>query len=106
MKPGTPLPWSVIDGQVFKVKNKGCDRIVAVFGEPMEEMVSQDCTNAAYAVHAANLYPELVVALELAQELTTTARQYFPKSMHNGDKFRLETTCAAIGTALAKCGEE
>jgi hypothetical protein len=41
-------------------------------------------------------------ALSLAANLVKTARQYFPKSMHNADKFALEQTAAAIGAALAK----
>lgn len=39
-------------------------------------------------------------ALRYAAELIPTARNYFPKSIHNGDRFRLENTCAAIGKAL------
>lgn len=68
MKPATELPWSVIDGQVFKPQADGCDPIVAIFGEPMDEMTNQDIRNARFAVHAANLYPELVKALEALME--------------------------------------
>ena len=109
MKPGTPLPWHgglQISGPqgtiIAKVQNASVayGRDYQCAHAPIEEYAQQ---NAVYIVHAANLYPELVAALELAQELTTTARRYFPKSMHNGDKFSLETTCAAIGTVLAKC---
>ncbi len=46
--------------------------------------------------------PELLEALKLAGELVSVARQHFPKSMHNSDKFQLEGTCVAIGAAIAK----
>jgi hypothetical protein len=46
--------------------------------------------------------PELLDALESALQLVEIARQYFPKSMRNSDKFNLENTCATIGTAIAK----
>ncbi len=45
---------------------------------------------------------ELLEALKLAGELVSVARQHFPKSMHNSDKFQLEGTCVAIGAAIAK----
>jgi hypothetical protein len=41
-------------------------------------------------------------ALSLAANLVKTERGYFPKSMHNADKFALEQTAAAIGAALQK----
>ncbi len=68
MKPATPTPWHVIDGQVFIPQDEGCDPVVAVFCEPMEDLTDQDIQNARYAVHAANLYPELVEACQLALE--------------------------------------
>ena len=50
--------------------------------------------------------PELLEALELAAKLIVTARQYFPKSMKNSDKFDLENTNAAIVKAVAKAKEQ
>jgi hypothetical protein len=44
--------------------------------------------------------PELYDALRQAAELVESARKYFPKSIHNADRFKLELTAAAIGTAL------
>jgi hypothetical protein len=38
-------------------------------------------------------------ALELMPALIVTARQYFPKSIRNADKFQLELACAALGKA-------
>ena len=48
--------------------------------------------------------PELLEACEQALELIKIARGYFPKSVHNQDKFQLESACAAIGTAIQKAG--
>ena len=44
--------------------------------------------------------PALWEACQMAAKLVETARQYFPKSIYNPDRFSLETTCAAIGKAL------
>jgi hypothetical protein len=46
--------------------------------------------------------PELLEALQYAQELLKSARQYFPKSMKNSDRFQLENTNAVVGKAIAK----
>ncbi len=43
---------------------------------------------------------ELLAACELAAKLIPTARQYFPKSIKNSDRFDLENTCATIGSAI------
>jgi hypothetical protein len=44
----------------------------------------------------------MLEALKYAAEIIKTARQYFPKSVRNSDRFQLENTCAAIGSAIAK----
>jgi hypothetical protein len=44
----------------------------------------------------------LLAALKSAAELVNTARQYFPKSIKNSDRFQLENTCASINKAIAK----
>lgn len=44
--------------------------------------------------------PELLEALKLAESLIRTARQYFPKSIKNNDKFELENTGATISKAI------
>lgn len=49
--------------------------------------------------------PEMFAALKEADEIVKTARQYFPKSIRNSDRFSLELTAAAIGKALHKVGE-
>jgi hypothetical protein len=44
--------------------------------------------------------PEMLQALEFSAELIKLAREYFPKSIKNRDKFTLENACATIGTAI------
>lgn len=50
----------------------------------------------------ADLVPELVAALESAAALVAMARNHFPKSVRNSDRFRLELVSAQIGTVLDK----
>lgn len=45
---------------------------------------------------------DLLVVLKEAAELLETARQYFPKSIRNADKFHLLNVCASINKAIAK----
>lgn len=58
--------------------------------------------NAAFICRAVNSYDTLVAALRDAEQLISVARRYFPGSIRNSDKFNLENTCAAIGSALHK----
>jgi len=46
--------------------------------------------------------PELLEACKTAEKLIRVARNYFPKSMQNSDRFDLENACAAICKAIAK----
>ena len=48
------------------------------------------------------LIGELVSALEFAAEFVRIARDYFPKSVRNSDRYRLENTAATIRSALHK----
>lgn len=45
---------------------------------------------------------EVLEALKIADNLVKIARQYFPKSIRNTDRFQLEAACATIKGALAK----
>ncbi len=58
----------------------------------------EDAANARLIAAA----PELLAALLLAVKLADVARNHFPKSMQNADKFTLENCCAAITKAIAK----
>ena len=46
--------------------------------------------------------PDLLLASKYALGTIRIARQYFPKSIKNSDKFTLENTCATLGSAIAK----
>ena len=46
--------------------------------------------------------PELLEALETISNLIPIARLYFPKSIHNSEKFHLELACAEVGKAISK----
>ena len=46
--------------------------------------------------------PDLLAALRECNIFMKIARQHFPKSIKDADRFALEQTCAAIGTAIAK----
>ena len=48
----------------------------------------------------------MLAALKRAEELIRTARRYFPKSIHNSDKWALELSCAEIGKAIAEAEEK
>ena len=50
--------------------------------------------------------PDMLEALQLAADILATARQYFPKSIKNNDKFALELACAAVGKAIANAKGE
>ena len=58
-------------------------------------------SNAAFIVKAVNAYQPMVDALKEAQKIISTARQYFPQSVQNADRFSLENTNATIGQAIA-----
>jgi hypothetical protein len=46
--------------------------------------------------------PYMYEALKEAYKLIELARQFFPKSIRNHNRFQLETTCATIGKTIAK----
>jgi hypothetical protein len=43
---------------------------------------------------------QMVEALEASASLIKTARQYFPTSIRHRDTWKLELTCATVGSAL------
>ncbi len=50
--------------------------------------------------------PDLYEALEYAAEIVKVARNYFPKSIRNSDRFNLENTNATITKALSRARGE
>jgi hypothetical protein len=73
--------------------------ICDVRGPGNEYSPSEEAEANARLIAAA---PDLLGALKTVEEFVRTARQYFPKSMHNSAKFDLENTCAAINAAISK----
>ena len=49
---------------------------------------------------------EMYEALGYAKQIISVARQYFPKSVNNNDRFQLENACAAINKALVNARGE
>lgn len=50
--------------------------------------------------------PTMLAALGAAKEIIITARQYFPKSVQNSDRFALELATATIMNAIHKAQGE
>lgn len=91
----TPGPWTFSPDDPSQVNIYGdTGRIVAV----VDNVDEHDEANARLITAA----PDLLQAARYALELISTARNYFPKSIQNRDKFQLENINAAIGTAIAK----
>lgn len=87
--------------------NDGDQKICTVTDLPWKENPVTGRRSSDFETEQANARliaaaPEMLEALEHAAKLIKTARQYFPKNMHNGDKFDLENTCACIGNVIAK----
>ena len=99
----TPGPWTTRMADCVYSDAKGrfiadCER--TPFDKRPAPPDEQDRVNAK----AIAAVPELLAALEEAQELIKTARQYFPKSIKNADSFKLELTSASVSKALTKAG--
>lgn len=99
----TPGPWQIDQyGHVYggtasidcPEAFKGAKRL------PPIASIGKDAKPLDWALLAAA--PDLLDALELAARLIKTARQYFPKSIQNGDRFDLENAAATVGKALDK----
>lgn len=94
----TPGPWEYdSDGHVYVEQYPDLDA-----AEPhitRVNMTRYDGEENARLIVAA---PDLLQAARYALELISTARNYFPKSIQNRDRFQLENINAAIGTAVAK----
>jgi len=66
LKPGTPLPWAMIDTSIVTT-----DTCVAVLEEKGEYVACREDrdANGRYIIAACNAYPDLVEALEFAELL-------------------------------------
>ena len=52
-------------------------------------------------IYCVNSHDALLEACKEANNLIEIARQYFPISIKNSDKFKLENVCATLSTAIA-----
>ena len=92
----TPGPWKIaLTGHVVTAADYS--RICHI--EPLPGMDSSEIAANARLIAAA---PDVLKALREAAEFMIIARQRFPKSVKNSDKFTLELTNAAIGSAIHK----
>ncbi len=107
----TPGPWywigdSLTHRQFDIYTPYGIDdrheHVCTVNNLPHDRLMSRPLDRANANARLIAAAPELLEALEMAQELIEASRQYFPKSIKHGDKFKLENTNATIGRALAK----
>lgn len=107
MEPATPLPWTIgptpadsgFDTEVFRGR-----RLVAGTGgysDGGEHTREDNVTNAAYVVHACNLYPELVATLKKC--ITSDSTLCFV-GQRNVQKHLLKIN-HTIQKQLAECGE-
>lgn len=88
MNPATPLPWQACNASIFTQEWLAVAKRIAATGTDKD---------AAYIVHAANLYPELVAALRDAERWLGVATIGNPAT---GPREAWER-CRSM---LAKCG--
>ena len=94
----TPSPWTatIYSGQYDQ------PLVMSDFG-PICRVISQDDRKHEVNARLIASAPELLEALKAAREVLLTARQYFPKSIKNSDRFALLNTLAnAVEPAIAK----
>ncbi len=111
----TPTPWKL--GEEANAWKEREILAQPLKSEPWHHITQpMKATDAAFIVRAVNqhdglvrenaamrlAHEEMLEALKEAQKIISTAREYFPKSIKNTDRFNLENTCACIGTAIAK----
>lgn len=90
----SPQPCYIYGGEF---STRVCDFIELPVLAP-DDVKQQQADNARLIATS----PELLAACKMAAKLILTARQYYPKSMHNNNKFDLENTNATIMAAIAK----
>ncbi len=90
--------WEWSTGDPHK-RNYG---VYSIEGGRIAEILNQNSANAQLIAAA----PDLLEACKEAFDLIDFARQYFPKSIKNNAKFKLENTCATIGKAIPKAEKE
>jgi len=98
MSKHTPGLWKVEETKAIGFRIQAGSKIICWERQEEYEGLPEGQANAALIAAA----PELLEACKYAAELVKVARQYFPKSIKNSDKFQLENVCATIGKAIHK----
>lgn len=93
-------PWIAEDDQSIYAADGDGRRLIAECHAGHKE---ERAANARLIAAA----PALLSALEAAKEVLETAKQYFPKSIKNGDRFSLLNVLAnAVNPAITKANQE
>lgn len=101
IKKHTPAPWTVGGQKILIDPRNGANVMTQVIETPLGEIELFDQTNEPdYNAILISNAPKMLQALEDCQRLIQIARQYFPKSVKNANKFTLENTCATVGKAI------
>lgn len=103
MQGHTPGPWDIRRDYYYPTRylltSKGSP-FASLEGWPYDGVTTEEEDAANRNLIAAA--PELLEACKTAEKLIRVARNYFPKSMQNSDRFDLENACATICKAIAK----
>jgi hypothetical protein len=109
----TSEPWTIYGddthifiGNMQSNDTRACDGIRMVCEVKQSDYELPDYAEAMANARLIVVLPELLAALKETQALLVIARQYFPKSIHNHDRFQLESASATLGTAIAKATTE
>lgn len=103
----TALPWAFKKVPVWAPTQPNGNIPVFEFSfAGGDEWMRTAKANTALIVKAINCHDDLLEACKVALDLVRVARDHFPKSMHDADKFKLENTCATIGKAIEKASAQ
>jgi|SRR6476661_2185169 len=105
----TSPPWKVSSNDAYKVVTSSVT-IATCSAEPGNPIENAErivaavnaCQDIPLVALEDGIVAEMVEALEGAAKIIKTARNYFPKSMQNSDRFSLENTNARIVSAIEK----
>lgn len=98
--PGTPLPWKIIPTPQAEIRigyNVQGNWLASVWSDASDEaLIAEAEADAAYIVHACNLYPELLEAAQKALNYIANTESELGITLGSGDVLR-----AAIAKADA-----
>ena len=91
--------WKIANVDHREINANGIGICEIYYGESVFVPDKEEAIDNARLIAAA---PDLLAAYKDVLDLIEIARQYFPKSIKNNDKFKLENTCATIRKAIDK----